>query len=71
MFQYFPVSSLCLLVLWLLAALSHVAVTLRLSDVTQTSALQDVNGLVAAFADFNSDKATDILVLSSTGIPIA
>ena len=32
--------------------------------------LQDINGQIAAFADFNADKATDILVLNrnATGV---
>ena len=42
-------------------------VALKFSDVSDRVRLGDVSGKIAAFADFNSDKATDFLVLNNTG----
>ena len=56
------------LLLWLLLVESAgLLAALKLSPVSEDVDLQNVFGQVAAFADFNSDKATDILVLNSTG----
>lgn len=49
---------------WLL---TQVITALEFSAVTGRVNLQDAIGQMAAFADFNADKATDILVLNSTG----
>ena len=46
---------------------SGLLVALEFSDVSDRVRLGDVAGKIAAFADFNSDKATDFLVLNSTG----
>ena len=40
---------------------------LKFSDVTSELNLHHISGQIAAFADFNSDKATDILVLNNSG----
>lgn len=54
--------------LWLLLAnFTRLLVALTFSTVTEDIDLQKVSGHIAAFADFNSDKATDILVLNTTG----
>lgn len=54
--------------LWLwLANSTHLLAALGFSTVTEDINLQDVSGQIASFADFNSDKATDILVLNATG----
>jgi hypothetical protein len=59
---------ICLFFWWLsLASYTRILVALTLSTVTEHIGLQNVSGQVAAFADFNSDKATDILVLNVTG----
>lgn len=42
-------------------------VALKFSEVSDKLKFRDVSGQIAAFADFNSDKATDILVLNNTG----
>lgn len=42
-------------------------VALKFSDVSDRVGLGNGAGKIAAFADFNSDKATDFLVLNSTG----
>ena len=42
--------------------LGHCIVALRLSSVTDDVKLGDARGNVAAFADLNADKATDILL---------
>lgn len=53
---------------WLfLANCTRLLVALKFSTVTEKVGLQDVSGQIAAFADFNSDKVTDILVLNTTG----
>lgn len=52
---------------WLLTHLTQVITALEFSAVTGRVNLQDAVGQMAAFADFNADKATDILVLDSTG----
>ena len=41
---------------------------LRFSSVTQEVGLSNIVGRIAAFADFNADKVTDVLVLNSTGV---
>ena len=54
--------------LWLfLASYTRLLVALKFSTVTEKVDLQNVSGQMAAFGDFNSDKATDILVLNTTG----
>ena len=50
--------------LWLLVEVVELVLAGRFSPVTQDVGLQ--NGQMAAFADFNADKATDILVLNRT-----
>ncbi len=45
----------------------QVSSSLSLHNITVNVKLDDAQGGVAAFADFNSDKATDILILNSTG----
>ena len=60
----------CVVLVWLCAAASELAFSLEFSSVTDRLNLQDVHGQIAAFADFNADKATDILVLNvnATGV---
>ena len=41
---------------------------LRFSSVTQEVRLSNTFGRIAAFADFNADKVTDVLVLNLTGV---
>ena len=43
---------------------------LQFSPVTYEVGLSDAVGRIAAFADFNADKVTDVLLLNSTGIAI-
>ncbi len=52
---------------FLLLATLQLAITLKLSNVTEDINIQDVSGEIGAIADFNSDKANDILVLNATG----
>ncbi len=39
-----------------------------LTDVTSDVGLQNIDGVVSGFCDFDSDRDTDVLVISSTGI---
>lgn len=55
-------------VVWLCVAALELAVALKFSSVTEQVNLQDVRGKIEAFADFNADKATDILVLNATSV---
>lgn len=48
----------------------QLVLTLRFSNVTDEVGLGDTVGRIAAFADFNADKVTDILLLNSTGTPM-
>lgn len=38
-----------------------------ISDVTNDVGLSNVEGIIAAYGDFNSDKTTDIFVISNDG----
>lgn len=55
----------CIFWLWL-AAVGLVS-PLSFSPTTEQVGLKDATGYITAFADFNADKATDVLVLNSTG----
>jgi len=50
---------------WLCTVALDLVFGLEFSSVTDQINLQDVSGQIAAFADFNADKATDILVLNA------
>ena len=52
---------------WQLLGSIQLVFTLRFSPVTQNVGLGDISGRIAAFADFNADKVTDILMLNSAG----
>ena len=39
-----------------------------LTDVTSHVGLSNVNGVIAAYCDFDSDRDTDILVIGTKGI---
>ena len=54
-----------------LVVVARVSKSLKLHTITGNIKLEDVRGRVAVFADFNSDKATDILFLNTTGIKLA
>ena len=45
----------------------QLVIALRFSPVTDEVGLSDSVGRIAALADFNADKVTDILLLNSTG----
>ena len=51
--------------MWLCTVALDLVFGLEFSSVTDQINLQDVSGQIAAFADFNADKATDILVLNA------
>ena len=53
--------------LWLFLESLQLVLALRLSPVTREVGLSDTVGRIAAFADFNADKVSDVLVLNSTG----
>ena len=55
-------------VVWLCVAVLELAVGLKFSSVTEQVNLQDVRGRIETFADFNADKATDILILNATSV---
>ena len=54
-----------ILCLWL--AVVGLVSPLSFSPTTEQVGLKDANGFITAFADFNADKATDVLVLNTTG----
>ena len=56
---------------WLLASSARLLGGYKFSSVTEEVNLRNVSGQIAAFADFNSDKATDVLVLNVTGRSLA
>lgn len=58
-------------VFWLAVGFLQLVFTLDLSSVTEQVGLGSANGVVAALADFNADKLTDIFVLNTTGIRIS
>lgn len=57
-----------LLVLWSLGALARLILALEFTEVTKTVDLDSSSGTLAALADFNQDKLTDILVLNTSGM---
>jgi len=54
-------------VLALLVVAVRTVDSLTLSNITGSIKLDNLKGRLAVFADFNADKATDILVLNGTG----
>ena len=57
-----------LIVTWQFLGSLQLLLALRFSPVTQEIGLSNIVGRIAAFADFNADKVTDVLVLNSTGV---
>ena len=57
-----------LVVTWQFLGSLQLLLALRFSSVTQEVGLSNIVGRIAAFADFNADKVTDVLVLNSTGV---
>ena len=57
-----------LVVTWQFLGSLQLLLVLRFSSVTQEVGLSNIAGRIAAFADFNADKVTDVLVLNSTGV---
>ena len=55
-------------ILWLYFAVLKLVLALKFSPVTREVGLRDAVGEIEAYADFNADKATDILVLNSLGV---
>ncbi len=60
--------SYCLLVFWSVTGLVQLILALDLSDVTSSIGLESARGTVAALADFNGDRLTDLFLLNATGI---
>ena len=57
-----------LVVTWQFLGSLQLLLALRFSPVTQEVGLSNIVGRIAAFADFNADKVTDVLVLNSIGV---
>lgn len=57
-----------LAIAWQFLGSLQLLLALRFSPVTQEVGLSNIFGRIAAFADFNADKVTDVLVLNSTGV---
>ena len=57
-----------ILAVWQFLGSLQLLLALRFSSVTREVGLSDTVGRIAAFADFNADKLTDVLVLNSTGV---
>ena len=57
-----------LVVTWQFLGSLQLLLALRFSSVTQEVGLSNIVDRIAAFADFNADKVTDVLVLNSTGV---
>ena len=53
---------------WQFLGSLQLLLALQFSPVTQDVGLSDIVGRIVAFADFNADKLTDVLVLNSTGV---
>ncbi len=54
--------------LWLLLTnLSGLGISLKFSNEALRANIENATGQIAAFGDFNSDTATDILILNTTG----
>ena len=66
-YQMFHFDACVLLLLLLLANSARLLAALEFSLETENVNLLNVTGQIAAFADFNSDTATDILILNATG----
>ena len=54
-------------VTWQFLSSLQLVLALNFHAVTEDVGLGDVVGRIAAFADFNADKVTDVLVLNATG----
>ena len=51
-----------------LVFVSHSVLCIKLTDVTVDLFRAQAGGIVAAFADFNADKLTDIFILDDAGM---
>jgi hypothetical protein len=62
--QTIALRSLCILIL---STLSSHKVYCSFEDVTSKVGISSIDGLVAAFGDFNGDKSTDLFVITNQG----